>query len=31
MDHTEEIDDEAVFPEEGFLSEGLDGDDDASI
>ena len=31
MDSTEEIDDEAVLQEEGFLSDGLDGDDDASI
>ena len=31
MDHTDEIGDEAVFPEEGLLDEGLDGDDDASV
>ena len=31
MDLTEKIDDEAVPQEEGFLSDGLDGDDDASI
>ena len=31
VDLTETIDDEAVPQEEGFLSDGLDGDDDASI
>ena len=31
MDSTEKIDDEAVPQEEGFLSDGLYGDDDASI
>ena len=31
MDHTDEIGDEAVFPEEGLMNEGLDGDDDASV
>ena len=30
-DQTEEIGDEAVSLEEGFLDEGLDGDDDASV
>ena len=31
MDHTEEIDDGAVSQEVGFLDEGFDGDDDASV
>ena len=31
MDHPDEIGDEAVSQEEGFLDEGLDGDDDASF
>ena len=31
MDQTDEIGDEAVFPEEGLMDEGLDRDDDASV
>ena len=31
VDHTDEVGDEAVFLEEGFLNEELDGDDDASV